>query len=69
MMRVPYDSDFSCKVEQVVFTGQYAGERIAIAYHIDACPDAVPMAGADGRHPDTPVPACLRCDPVGSRTT
>lgn len=65
MLRVPYNSDFTCRVEQAVFTGQYAGERIAIAYRIDAYPDAVQTPDADGRHPDAPVPAFFRYDPVG----
>ncbi|GFE64226.1 substrate-binding periplasmic protein [Litoreibacter roseus] len=52
MMRVPYDSAFACRVEQVVFTGQYAKERIAIAY-------------ADAEYPDEkPVPAYFRYDTV-----
>jgi ABC-type amino acid transport substrate-binding protein len=65
MMRVPYNSDFTCRVEQAVFTGQYAGERIAIAYAKGAYPDAVQVPDADGRHPDGPVPAFFRYDPVG----
>lgn len=65
MLRVPYNSDFTCRVEQVVFTGQYAGERTAIAYRIDAYPDAVQVPDADGRHPDGPVPAYFRYDTVG----
>jgi ABC-type amino acid transport substrate-binding protein len=65
MMRVPYNSDFTCRVEQAVFTGQYVGERIAIAYRIDAYPDAVQVADKDGRHPDGPVPAFFRYDAVG----
>jgi ABC-type amino acid transport substrate-binding protein len=65
MMRVPYNSDFTCRVEQVVFTGQYAGERVGIAYRIDAYPDAVQKANADGRHPDAPVPSFFVYDPVG----
>jgi ABC-type amino acid transport substrate-binding protein len=65
MMRVPYNSDFTCRVEQVVFTGQYAGERIAIAYRTDAYPDAVQEPDADGRHPEAPVPAYFRYDMVG----
>jgi ABC-type amino acid transport substrate-binding protein len=65
MMRVPYNSDFTCKVEQVVFTGQYAGEAIGIAYRIDAYPDAVQKPDEDGRHPDGPVPAFFRYDTVG----
>lgn len=52
MMRVPYDSDFSCRVEQVVFTGQYATEGIAIAYRKDAYPE------------EKPVPAYFRFDTV-----
>ncbi|THH35899.1 transporter substrate-binding domain-containing protein [Aliishimia ponticola] len=52
MMRVPYDSAFKCRVEQVVFTGQYARETIAIAYDRDAYPD------------DPPVPAYFRFDTV-----
>lgn len=65
MMRVPYNSDFTCRVEQAVFTGQYAGEKIAIAYLIDAYPDAVQTADEDGRHPDAPVPSYFVYDPVG----
>lgn len=52
MMRVPYDSSFACRVEQVVFTGQYASERIAIAYSKDAYPE------------EKPVPAYFRFDTV-----
>lgn len=52
MMRVPYDSAFACRVEQVVFTGQYATERIAIAY------DA---AHYDG---DAPTPPFFRFETV-----
>ncbi len=52
MMRVPYDSAFACRVEQVVFTGQYAGESIAIAYREDAYPE------------DPPLPAYFRFDTV-----
>ena len=62
MMRVPYHSDFTCLVEQVVFTGQYAAEEIAIAYRKDAYPDAV--AGDDRRHEGAPVPAYFRFDTV-----
>ena len=54
MMRVPYDSAFACRVEQVVFTGQYMQESIAIAFRRDAYPD-----------PDSkPVPAYFRFDTV-----
>lgn len=62
MLRVPYDSEFTCLVEQVVFTGQYAAEEIAIAYRRDAYPDAV--AGDDPRHEGAPVPAYFRFDTV-----
>ncbi len=53
MMRVPYDSSFKCRVEQVVFTGQYAAESIAIAYDKASYPD------------EKPVPAYFRYDSVG----
>ena len=52
MLRVPYDSEFTCRVEQVVFTGQYATETIAIAYRNDAYPE------------EKPVPAYFRYDTV-----
>ncbi|MGB3244545.1 MAG: transporter substrate-binding domain-containing protein [Sulfitobacter sp.] len=52
MMRVPYDPSFKCRVEQVVFTGQYASESIAIAYAKAAYPD------------EKPVPAYFRFDKV-----
>lgn len=52
MMRVPWDPTFACRVEQVVFTGQYGGEAIAIAYREDAYPD------------EKPVPAYFRFDTV-----
>lgn len=52
MMRIPYDSAFKCRVEQVVFTGQYTSESIAIAYDAESYPD------------DKPVPAYFRFDPV-----
>lgn len=52
MMRIPYDSAFKCRVEQVVFTGQYAAESIAIAYRKEDYPE------------DKPVPAYFRFDPV-----
>ncbi len=42
VMRVPYNSAFTCRVEQVVFTGQYANERIAIATREDDYPDCGP---------------------------
>lgn len=52
MMRIPYDSKFKCRVEQVVFTGQYASESVAIAYDAALYPD------------EKPVPAYFRFDPV-----
>ena len=52
MMRVPYDSAFKCRVEQVVFTGQYSTESIAIAYVKSEYPD------------EKPVPAYFRFDTV-----
>lgn len=52
MMRVPYDSSFKCRVEQVVFTGQYAAESIAIAYDKASYPE------------EKPVPAYFRFDAV-----
>ena len=52
MLHIPYDSEFACRVEQVVFTGQYHDEEIAIAYRRDAYPD------------DPPVPAYFRFDSV-----
>jgi len=52
MMRVPYDSSFKCRVEQVVFTGQYASESVAIAYDKASYPD------------EKPVPAYFRFDTV-----
>ena len=54
MMHVPYDSEYACRVDQVVFTGQYAEERIAVAYRTDVWPED-----------DAPVPANFRFDPVG----
>lgn len=52
MMRVPYDSGFKCRVEQVVFTGQYSEESIAIAFNRESYPDS------------KPVPAFFRFDSV-----
>ncbi|ARE40768.1 amino acid ABC transporter, periplasmic substrate-binding protein [Rhodovulum sp. P5] len=52
MMHVPYDSEFACRVEQVVFTGVYAEETVAIAYRRDDYPE------------DPPVPAYFRFDTV-----
>ena len=52
MSHIPYDSEFACRVEQVVFTVQYHNEEIAIAYRRDVYPD------------DRPVPAYFRFDSV-----
>jgi len=52
MLHVPYDSNFACRVEQVVFTGQYHVEEIAIAYREETYPD------------NPPVPAYFRFDQV-----
>lgn len=65
MLRVPYNSDFICRVEQAVLTGQYAGERIAIAFSRAAYPDAAAEPDSDGRIKDAPVPAFFRYDSVG----
>ena len=54
MLHVPYDSEYACRVEQVVFSGQYYDEAIAIAYRKDAY---------EGDEP--PVPAYFRYDTVG----
>lgn len=53
LMHMPYDSRLTCRVEQVVFTGQAYTERVAIAYRLDAYPDAAP------------TPAFFRFDAVG----
>ncbi|SFI47073.1 amino acid ABC transporter substrate-binding protein, PAAT family [Albimonas pacifica] len=52
MLHVPYDSDYACRVEQVVFTGRYFDTHLAIAYRRDAYPE------------DPPVPAYFRFDTV-----
>jgi ABC-type amino acid transport substrate-binding protein len=52
LLHVPYDSEFACRVEQIVFTGQYHVEEIAIAYRKEAYPD------------DLPIPAYFRFDSV-----
>lgn len=53
MLHVPYDVDYACRFDQVVFTGQYATERLAIAYGVADYPEKGPTA---------PV---FRYDPVG----
>lgn len=54
MLHVPYDSTFACRVEQVVFTGQYAAEALAIGYSLAEYPDP----------DDAPTPAYFRYDTV-----
>lgn len=53
MLHVPYDVDYACRFDQVTFTGQYAQERLAIAYRAADYPEK------------GPVPAVFRYDPVG----
>ncbi|GHA42500.1 amino acid ABC transporter substrate-binding protein [Amylibacter ulvae] len=53
MMHVPYDHELGCRNEQVVLTGQYFNEKIAIAYRDDVYPDG------------GPTPAYFRYDKVG----
>lgn len=53
MLHVPYDVDYACRFDQVVFTGQYATERLAIAYGTADYPEK------------GPTPPVFRYDPVG----
>ncbi|WP_138468304.1 ABC transporter substrate-binding protein [Poseidonocella sp. HB161398] len=53
MLHVPVNRDFTCRVEQVVFTGQAYRQQIAIAYSQAAYPDELPGT------------AYFRYDPVG----
>lgn len=53
MIHVPYDVDYACRFDQVVFTGQYATERLAIAYDQASYPEK------------PPTPPVFRYDPVG----
>ena len=52
-MHVPYDVDYACRFDQVVFTGLYGEEHLAIAYSEAAYPE------------DKPTPAFFRFDTVG----
>ena len=52
-LHAPYDVDLSCRMDQVVFTGIYAQESLAIAYALAEYPDK------------GPVPAYFRYDTVG----
>ncbi|MEI4487262.1 transporter substrate-binding domain-containing protein [Frigidibacter sp. MR17.14] len=42
MLHVPYDSDYACRFDQVVFTGQYGGESVAIGYRLKDYPEKGP---------------------------
>jgi ABC-type amino acid transport substrate-binding protein len=53
MGHVPYDVDYACRFDQVVFTGQYATERLAIAYRAADYPEKAP------------TPPVFRYDPGG----
>ncbi|MEM7210654.1 MAG: amino acid ABC transporter substrate-binding protein [Pseudomonadota bacterium] len=52
MLHVPYDSDYACRHEQVVFTGQAYAETLAVAYSQEFYKDS------------QPVPAYFRFDKV-----
>lgn len=52
-LHAPYDVDYACRFDQVVFTGIYAEEHLAIAYDSAEYPDKAP------------VPAYFRYDLVG----
>lgn len=51
-MHAPYDVEYACRFDQVVFTGIYAQEHLAIAYRARDYPEK------------PPVPAVFRYDPV-----
>lgn len=51
-MHAPYDVEYACRFDQVVFTGIYAEEHLAIAYRAKDYPEK------------PPVPAVFRYDPV-----
>lgn len=51
-MHAPYDVEYACRFDQVVFTGIYAEEHLAIAYSAKDYPEK------------PPVPAVFRYDPV-----
>lgn len=42
MLHTPYDSELTCRIEQVVFTGQYAMEALAIGFSRTDYPDGGP---------------------------
>lgn len=53
MLHVPYNSDFACRLDQVVFTGLYFDEQIVVGYSKADYPDK------------PPVPAYFRYGTVG----
>lgn len=53
MLHVPYNSDFACRLDQVVFTGLYFDEKIVVGYTKAEYPEKAP------------VPAYFRYDTVG----
>lgn len=53
MLHVPYNSDFACRIDQVVFTGLYFDEKIVVGYRPADYPEK------------PPVPAYFRYDTVG----
>lgn len=53
MLHVPYNRELACRNEQVVLTGQYFNESLAIAFSRETYPDG------------GPVPAYFRYDTVG----
>ena len=53
MLHVPYNRELGCRNEQVVLTGQYFNESLAIAFSKETYPDG------------GPVPAYFRFDKVG----
>jgi polar amino acid transport system substrate-binding protein len=53
MLHVPYNSDYACRLDQVVFTGLYFDEKIVVGYRRDSYPEK------------PPVPAYFRYDTVG----
>lgn len=53
MLHVPYNRELACRNEQVVLTGQYYNEALAIAYSKETYPDG------------GPVPLYFRFDKVG----
>lgn len=65
MLRVPYNSEMTCRIEQAVFTAQYAAERIGIAFARAAYPDADAQPDSSGRIKGGPTPAFFRYDTVG----